>query len=86
VNEGLQIQRYHLTAFCCAGLTRDDLGLSWFLGQHKIAMLDLTLDNAAFTDATNAIGALNVNGNSLFLQDLILEGLAAGDLPGARAA
>ncbi len=70
VGEGLQIQRYHLTAFCCTGLTGDDLSLSLFLGQHKIAMFDLALDNTAFTDATNAIGALNVNGNALFLQDI----------------
>lgn len=53
-----------------AALAEDDRRLALLVGEDEVSVLDLAGNKAAFADAANAVGALDVNGNAVFGQHI----------------
>lgn len=66
----LQLQRQRIAACRGTGLTCYDLGFALRAGQNKVVMLRLSVDQPAFANATNAVRAFDVNGNTVVDQNV----------------
>ena len=62
----LKIKLHNTVLLCRTRLTEYDRILSLSLGQHKVAMLDITGHNTAFTDTAQAIRTFHVDSIAIF--------------------